>query len=53
MKIRGILAQIASVLNDNKINILGISTSFDSAIILVDWKNCKKAFEAIKRGFKA
>lgn len=53
MKIRGVLAQVASILNNNKINILGISTSFDSAIILVNWKDCKKAFESIQKDFKA
>jgi aspartokinase len=52
MKIRGVLAQVASILNNNKINVLGISTSFDSAIILVEWKDCKKAFEAIQKDFK-
>jgi hypothetical protein len=53
MRIRGILAKIAGVLDRNKINIIGISTSFDSAIILVNWKDCKKAFESIKKEFKA
>ena len=52
MKIRGILAKITCILRDNKINILAISTSFDSAIILVNWKDCKKAFESIQKGFK-
>ncbi|MEM3555782.1 MAG: ACT domain-containing protein [Candidatus Micrarchaeia archaeon] len=48
----GVIAKLGEVLAKNKINIVSISTSFDSAVLILNWNDCRKAYEAIGKDFR-
>jgi len=48
----GVIAKLAGVLAENGINIVSISTSFDSAVLILKWEDCKRAYEAIGKDFR-
>lgn len=48
----GVIAKLAEVLASKNINIISISTSFDSAVFVLNWDDCKKAYDAIGRDFR-
>jgi aspartokinase len=48
----GVIAKLAGVLDHNGINIVSISTSFDSAVLILKWEDCKKAYEVIGKDFR-
>jgi len=47
----GMLLGIVKPLSEAKVNILTISTSFDSVILFVGWEDARKAYEAIEKQF--
>ncbi|NYZ76456.1 ACT domain-containing protein [Candidatus Micrarchaeota archaeon] len=48
----GVISKLAGVLATKNINIVSISTSFDSAVLLLNWKDCGMAYETIGRDFR-
>ncbi|MCX6776929.1 MAG: ACT domain-containing protein [Candidatus Micrarchaeota archaeon] len=48
----GVITKLAGVLNNKNINIISLSTSFDSAVLIVKWDDCKKAYETIGRDLR-
>jgi aspartokinase len=48
----GVIAKLAGVLASKNINIVSISTSFDSAVLILSWDDCKKAYDAIGKNFR-
>lgn len=48
----GVIAKLTGVLASRNINIISISTSFDSAVLILKWEDCKNAYEAISRDFR-
>ena len=48
----GVIAKLAEVLASKNINIISVSTSFDSAVFVLNWDDCKKAYDAIGRDFR-
>jgi aspartokinase len=48
----GVIAKLAGVLAAKNINIVSISTSFDSAVLIVKWDDCRKAYDTIGRDFR-
>ena len=47
----GMLERMIHPLGKAKIDILSVSTSFDSVVLLINWKDRKKAFKLIEQGF--
>ncbi len=48
----GVIEKLAGVLSKKKINIVSISTSFDSAILILNWNDSKRAYETIGNDFR-
>ncbi|MCX6775833.1 MAG: ACT domain-containing protein [Candidatus Micrarchaeota archaeon] len=48
----GVITKLAGVLNKKNINIISLSTSFDSAVLILKWDDCKKAYETIGRDLR-
>jgi aspartokinase len=48
----GVITKLASVLSNKNINIVSVSTSFDSAILILKWDDCKKAYDTIGKDFR-
>ncbi len=48
----GMLSHLIGPLGENNIDILSVTTSFDSVMIFINWKNRKKAFKLIENAFK-
>jgi aspartate kinase len=48
----GVIEKLAGVLSKKNINIISISTSFDSAILILNWNDSKRAYETIGRDFR-
>ncbi len=48
----GVIEKLAGVLSKKNINIVSISTSFDSAILILNWNDSKRAYETIGRDFR-
>jgi len=48
----GVITKLAGVLSNKNINIVSISTSFDSAVLMLKWDDCQKAYETIGRDFR-
>ena len=47
----GMLLRMLDPLAKEKVNILSISTSFDSVILFVDWEDAKRSYEVIEAQF--
>jgi len=47
----GMLLGMLKPLADEKINVMSISTSFDSVILFLDWDDARKAYEMIGKQF--
>lgn len=43
----GVINSLTEPLAKNKINIIALSSSFDSILIFVDWKDARQAYEAL------
>jgi len=48
----GVITKLAGILNNKNINIISLSTSFDSAVLILKWDDCKKAYETIGRDLR-
>lgn len=48
----GVIAKLSSVLAAKDINVVSISTSFDSAILILKWEDCSRAYETIGKDFR-
>ncbi|NYZ79275.1 ACT domain-containing protein [Candidatus Micrarchaeota archaeon] len=48
----GVITKLASVLSNKNINIVSVSTSFDSAVLILKWDDCKKAYDTIGKDFR-
>jgi aspartate kinase len=48
----GVIEKLAGVLSKKNINIVSISTSFDSAVLILKWDDCRKAYDTIGNDFR-
>jgi aspartokinase len=48
----GVIEKLAGVLAKKDINIVSISTSFDSAVLILKFEDCRKAYDTIGRDFR-
>ena len=48
----GVITKLASVLSNKNINVVSVSTSFDSAVLILNWDDSKKAYDTIGKDFR-
>ena len=48
----GLITKLTAVLDKKNINIVSLSTSFDSAVLILKWEDCKKAYETIGKDLR-
>jgi len=48
----GVITKLAGVLSSKNINVVSVSTSFDSAVLILKWDDCKKAYDTIGSDFR-
>jgi len=48
----GLITKLTAVLDKKNINVVSLSTSFDSAVLILKWEDCKKAYETIGKDLR-